>query len=188
MLSLPPTVSRGHAAVRGLVAAAVGTVLMAWPGITIGTVVVLFAVYAVADAVTVATRAFKGDMSGGDRALLGLRALIEVIAAGVALAAPGVTASIMTVVVGIYAITAGGLELAGAGLLAKARVPGLGWPLAGGLLTVMTGVALVVWPGIGAVTLALVFGAYLTVAGVVQLVSAALAPHGVRVLSPVAGA
>ena len=188
MLSLPPTVSRGHAALRGLVAAGVGTVLMAWPSITIGTVVLLFAVYAVVDAVAVATRAIKGEESGGDRALLGLRALIEVIAAGVALVHPGVTASIMTVVVGIYAITTGGLELAAAGLLAKARIAGFGWPLAGGLLTVMTGVALVVWPGIGVVTLALVFGAYLTVAGVILLVSAAVAPRDARVASVAIGA
>ena len=177
MLSLSPSDSRGHAAVRGLIAAAVGAVLIAWPGITIGTVVVLFAIYAVADAVAVATRAIKGHMSTGDRVLLGLRSLIEVIAAGVALAYPDVTASIMTVVIGIYAITVGGLELAGVGLLAKAGVSGYGRKLAGGLLTVMTGVALVVWPGIGAVTLALVFGAYLTVAGAVLLVSAAVAPR-----------
>ena len=131
MLSRSPSASRGHAAVRGLIAAAV--VLIAWPGITIGTVVVLCAIYAVADAVAVA--------------------------------------------IGIHAITVGGLELTGVGLLAKADVSGYGRQLAGGLLTVMTGVALVVWPGIGAVTLALVFGAYLTVAGVVLLVSAAVAPR-----------
>ena len=46
-----------------------------------------------------------------------------------------------------------------------------------GLIAAAVG-ALVVWPGIGAVMLALVFGAYLAVAGVALLVSAAAAPHG----------
>jgi uncharacterized membrane protein HdeD (DUF308 family) len=57
----------------------------------------------------------------------------------------------------------------------------MGWEIAGGLLSVMTGIALVVWPGIGAVTLAIVFGAYLAVLGVVLLLSAAVTPRGMPV-------
>jgi len=173
--------SRGDAAVRGLIAAALGTVLMVWPGITIGTVVVLFAIYALVDAGVNAVRAFRHGVSGGDRALLLIRAVIEVVAAGVAIAYPGVTASIMTVIVGIYAITIGGLELAVVGRLSQAGAKGMGWEIAGGLLSVMTGIALVVWPGIGAVTLAIVFGAYLAVLGVVLLLSAAVTPRGMPV-------
>ena len=44
----------------------------------------------------------------------------------------------------------------------------------------MTGVTLVVWPGIGAVTLAIVFGIYLAVYGVLLLVAAAMTPRGQR--------
>jgi len=173
--------SRGDAAVRGLIAAALGTVLMVWPGITIGTVVVLFAIYALVDAGVNTVRACRHGVSGGDRALLLIRAVIEVVAAGVAIAYPGVTASIMTVIVGIYAITIGGLELAVVGRLSQAGAKGMGWEIAGGLLSVMTGIALVVWPGIGAVTLAIVFGAYLAVLGVVLLLSAAVTPRGMPV-------
>jgi uncharacterized membrane protein HdeD (DUF308 family) len=178
MQSLLSPVSRGHAAFRGFVAAALGIALIAWPAITIGTVVVLFAAYALVDAGTVAVRAFGHGVSGGDRALLLLRSGIEVVAAIVAVAYPGVTASIMTVILGIYAITVNGLDLAVIGKLSRLGAKGLGWEIATGVLGVMTGVALVVWPGIGAVTLAIVFGAYLTFAGGAMLISAAVTPRG----------
>jgi uncharacterized membrane protein HdeD (DUF308 family) len=178
MQSLTAPISRGHAAFRGVVAAALGIALMAWPGVTVGTVVVLFAFYAVLDAGAVTVRACSHGVSGGDRALLGLRALIEVIAAGVAIAYPGITAAIMTVIVGICAITVSGLELAAVGMLSRAGAKGLGWEIASGVLGIMTGVALVVWPSIGAVTLAIVFGAYLAITGVVMLVTAAVTPRG----------
>jgi uncharacterized membrane protein HdeD (DUF308 family) len=173
--------SRGQMAVRGLLAAALGIVLMAWPGITIGTVVALFAIYTIVDAVTVGARAFTHGLSGGDRALLGLRAVIELIAAGIAIGYPDVTAAVMTVIVGLYTIAVGGLELAVAGRLKQIGVKGAGWDIFGGVLAVLTGVALVVWPGIGAVTLAIVFGAYLTVFGAMALVRATVGPRPVPV-------
>jgi uncharacterized membrane protein HdeD (DUF308 family) len=173
--------SRGQMAVRGLLATVLGIVLMAWPGITIGTVVALFAIYLIIDAVTLGARAFSDGLSGGDRALLGLRAAIELIAAGVVLGYPDVTAAVMTVIVGLYTISVGGLELAVAGRLKRIGVDGAGWDIFSGVLAVMTGVALVVWPSIGAVTLAIVFGAYLTTWGAIALVSAAVRPRPVPV-------
>ena len=50
-----------------------------------------------------------------------------------------------------------------------------GWLGVAGLLTVATGVALIAAPGIGAVSLALIFGIYLLAYGITLLVSAAQA-------------
>ena len=181
MRSPSPALSRGHAALRGILLAGLGALLMTWPGITIGTVVVLIAVHFAVDAVGSIVVAWRRDTSSRDRALLSVRSLIELIAAGVVLVYPGVTAAIVAVVVGIATITAGGLELAILGRAAQAGVKPRGWALAVGLVSVVAGVALVVWPGIGAVTLALVFGAALVVAGVLLLVQAAVAPRGATV-------
>jgi len=178
MSTLTRSLTRGQAAARGLLAAVLGGVFMAWPGITIGTVVVLFAIYAVSDAVGAAWRAFGHGVDPGDRALLILRAVIEIAAAGTAMAWPGVTASVMTVVIGLYAVATGGLELAGAGRLSKIGIGGTGWIVAGGVLSVIAGLLLMFWPGIGAVTLAIVFGAYLLVYGVALMVSALVTPAG----------
>jgi uncharacterized membrane protein HdeD (DUF308 family) len=169
-------VSRGHAALRGLAAAAVGAALIAWPGITIGTVAVLFAIACVVDAVSVGERAVRSGLSTGDRAMLGIRAVVEAIAGVVAIASPGATAAVMTVIVGLTLVTVGGVELAAVGRLARLGARGFGWSLASGVLAVVAGVTLMVWPGIGAVTLAVLFGAYLVVCGLAALIVAAAAP------------
>jgi uncharacterized membrane protein HdeD (DUF308 family) len=178
MFTFDQPLSRGRAAVRGLLAVALGGVLMAWPGITIGTVVALFAIFVFADAIVSAVGAFRSGEPTGDRVLLAVRAVIEVAAGIAAIAYPDITAGAMTVIAGIYAITVGGLEMAVAGRLSRIGAGGTGWMIAGGLLTLVAGIALVIWPGIGAVTLALLFGAYLVVAGVVLVASAVVTPRG----------
>jgi uncharacterized membrane protein HdeD (DUF308 family) len=176
------SLSRGHAAARGILAALAGTAFMVWPGITIGTVAALFALYVFADAGLSVAQIFRDDESAGDRVVLGLRAAIEAATGIAALAYPGITAAIMTVIAGLYLIAAGGLELAVAGRFARAAGTRSGWAIAGGVLTVLTGVALVIWPGIGAVTLAIVFGAYVAVSGLVLLIQAARTPRGAVVV------
>jgi uncharacterized membrane protein HdeD (DUF308 family) len=168
MLTSSRPASRGTVALRGIVAAVVGIALMAWPGITLGTVVVLFCVVCFSDAAFSALRAVAGGIPGRDRVLAGIRAAVGLGAGIVALAHPDVTVSFLTVVIGIYAIVVGIDEVADA--------RGNGWLVLSGCLSLLAGIALVVWPGIGAVTLAVVFGASLTVAGVALLVAAAAAP------------
>ena len=101
--------SRGHWAVRGLLAVALGGVLLVWRSITIGTVVVLFAIYAFADALASVTRVFRSEASGGARAMRLVRAAIEVTAGVVAIAYPGPTAAVMTVVLGLFAVATSSL-------------------------------------------------------------------------------
>jgi uncharacterized membrane protein HdeD (DUF308 family) len=81
-------------------------------------------------------------------------------------------------------IVAGVVEISGSRTLSRLGTGGAGWLVAGGLLSIVAGVLLVVWPDIGAVTLAIVFGAYLAVYGGMLLASAALAPKGANVSDP----
>jgi uncharacterized membrane protein HdeD (DUF308 family) len=183
MLTFSQPISRGNAVARGLVAAALGVTFVVWPGITIGTVVALFAISVFADAVVSAARAFGDGRRAEDRWLLGLRSLIDVAAGVVALAYPGATAGVMTVIIGIFAISIGVNELAGSRTLRRLGAGGTGWLVVSGVLAVVTGIALVVWPGIGAVTLAVVFGIYLALSGLTLLVSAAVTPSGEPVVA-----
>jgi uncharacterized membrane protein HdeD (DUF308 family) len=153
--------------------------------VTIGTAVVLFAVVCIVDAVVALTRLFSSGRPAGDRVLQILRTVVDVGAAGVAIAWPGPTAEVLTVVIGVYAIVVGVLELsASTGSLVKCAGSS-GWLIAAGVLSIVAGVLLIVWPDIGAVTLAIVFGAYLAAYGVVLLFSAAAAPKGGTVPNPV---
>jgi uncharacterized membrane protein HdeD (DUF308 family) len=113
-----------------------------------------------------------------------LRMVVDVAAAIIAIAYPGPTAEVLTLIIGFYLILAGVVEISGSRTLSRLGTGGSGWLVAGGLLSILAGVLLVVWPNIGAVTLAIVFGAYLAVYGGVLLVSAGLAPKSANLGDP----
>jgi uncharacterized membrane protein HdeD (DUF308 family) len=183
MLTLPSSLTRSHAALRGILALVLGVVFLIWPGITIGVAVALFAVFCFVDAIVAATRLFSSGRSAGDRILQVLRMVVDVAAALVAIAYPGPSAEVVTIIIGIYAIAIGILELAASGgPLAKAT-GNSGLAVLAGVLSIIVGVLLIIWPNIGVVTLAVLFGAYLAAYGVVLLVSAARAPEGTTVSS-----
>jgi uncharacterized membrane protein HdeD (DUF308 family) len=175
MFAFGPSISRGHAAFRGLLGLALGVACVVWPGITIGVVVVLFAIYCFIDAVGEMVRLFSGGDTSGQRVLMVVMTLIDIAAGVVAIAYPGITAGVLVIVIGIWAIFGGFTEMAAAW-----RLPGsgTGWLAVGGVLSVMVGVLLILWPGIGAVSLAVVLGIYLIAYGVTLLVSAIVTPSG----------
>ena len=76
---------------RGILAIAIGVVSVAWPQITIGAVVILFAVYAFMVAVADAARGFSSQHAGPVIGFL-LLGLLSLAAGVVALAWPGITA------------------------------------------------------------------------------------------------
>jgi uncharacterized membrane protein HdeD (DUF308 family) len=160
------------------VAAALGIACLVWPGITIGVAVALFAIYCFADAITQLVRLFRADDTTGQRVVMILLGLLDVAAGLVAIAYPGITAGALVLVIGIWAIVGGGAELAAAWSLGG---PGSGWSTVAGLLSIIAGVLLIVWPGIGAVSLAVVFGVYLLAYGFTILISATVAPSGSEV-------
>ena len=76
---------------RGLLAIAVGIVSVAWPNITVGAFVIVFAVYAFIAAVMDALRAFSSSRAGPVAGYL-LLALLSAAAGVVALVWPNITA------------------------------------------------------------------------------------------------
>src|SRR3954453_1113978 len=89
--------------VRGVLALIVGIVAVAWPGVTVYALVVLFAVYAFMDAVVQAVQAFSGVRTGVANPRI-LIALVDVGAGGVAISYPNITAVALVVIVAIWAI------------------------------------------------------------------------------------
>jgi uncharacterized membrane protein HdeD (DUF308 family) len=167
MLNFLKPPSRGHLAFLGIVAAALGVAVIVWPNITVGVAVALFAIYAFVNAIGQVVAMFTVERSVGRDILRLVMAVIDVAAGVVAVTYPGITAEVLAIVVGIWAIFGGSVELAGAWTGRS------GWLAVGGLLTVAVGIVLIVWPSIGAVSLALVFGIYLLAYGIALLVFAA---------------
>ncbi|MGO9221993.1 MAG: DUF308 domain-containing protein, partial [Streptosporangiaceae bacterium] len=98
-----------------------------------------------------------------------LLGLADLAAGVIALAWPGPTALVLVLIVGVWAVVAGLVEIAaafGAGEPAGARAAFI----LGGLATVAFGVVLCARPGVGAVVLALLFGLFNLISGAWMLV------------------
>jgi uncharacterized membrane protein HdeD (DUF308 family) len=151
----------------GILAVIVGIVAIAWPGVTILALVILFAVYAFADAGLQGARAF-GSRSAGP--VLGhlLLGLIDLAAGVFALAWPAPTAFVLVIVVAAWALAGGVSEVvAGFGIGESAGTRAMF--ILAGLVSIAFGVVLFARPGLGAVTLALLFGLYAVVYGFSQI-------------------
>src|ERR1700693_1804574 len=151
-----------------VLAVIVGIIAIAWPGVTILALVILFAVYAFMGAGLEAVTAFSSGTAGPvfGHILLGLIAL----AAGViAIVWPGPTALVLVLIVGIWAFIGGFAEIfAGFGSGETAGTRQVFIPA--GLVSVAFVIVLFARPGVGAVTLALLFGLFSLVYGISQVV------------------
>ena len=152
---------------RGLLAIVIGIVSVAWPSVTVGALVILFAVYAFTAAITDTMRAFSSDRAGPVVGYL-LLALLSAAAGVVALVWPNITALVLTIWVAAWAIITGIVEVAltfrqGANAGERAM-----WIL-GGLVSIALGIVLFIRPDIGAVSLATAFGLFSIFYGVSAL-------------------
>jgi uncharacterized membrane protein HdeD (DUF308 family) len=153
---------------RGVLATIVGVIAIAWPGVTILALVILFAVYAFMDAAVEGSRAFSSGNAGPVFGHL-LLALVDVGAGVIALAWPGATALVLVLVIAIWAFLGGFLEIFAA--FRAGETAGIRAMLVlSGLVSIALGVVLSSRPDIGAVSLALVYGLFSLVYGVSQIV------------------
>jgi uncharacterized membrane protein HdeD (DUF308 family) len=151
----------------GILSVIVGIIAFAWPGVTVYALVLLFAVYAFIDAGLEAVRAFSSRTAGPvfGHLLLGL---ISLAAGVVAVAWPAPTALVLVLVVGIWAVAGGIVEIVngfGSGETAGTRA----MYILTGLVSAAFGVLLFARPGVGAVTLALLFGLFSLIYGISRI-------------------
>jgi uncharacterized membrane protein HdeD (DUF308 family) len=151
----------------GILAVIAGVIAIVWPGVTILALVILFAIYAFIAAGLQAARAFGSRDAGPvfGHLLLGL---IDLAAGVIALVWPEPTAFVLVIVVAAWALVSGIAEVFagfGSGETAGTRA----MFIAAGLVSAAFGVVLFARPGVGAVTLALLFGLYSMIYGFSQI-------------------
>jgi len=157
-------------ALRGIFAVLLGLAAFVLPGVTLALLVALFGAYAVVDgvlAIIAGVRAAERHERWWSPVLKGLAG----IAAGVlAFVWPALTALALLYLIAGWAIVTGVLEIVAAVHLHRAHGE---WLLVlNGVLSVLFGLLVIVWPGAGVLTLLWLIGTYSIVFGVVLLVLA----------------
>jgi uncharacterized membrane protein HdeD (DUF308 family) len=148
---------------RGIVAILFGVVAFAWPGLTLLTLVLFYGAFAFADGVIALAAAVTGGRSVSTWWLV-LVGILGIAAGIVSFAWPGMTALLLILLIGAWAIAHGVVEIIAA--IQLRREIDHDWLLIlAGLLSVAFGILVIVAPGAGALGLIWVIGAYSIVFG-----------------------
>ncbi len=151
---------------RGIAAIIFGVLALAWPGVTIVTLVILFAVYALVDGVVSLIAAIRGGTMF-PRWWLALVGVAGVFAGLYAIVFPAAAALVLILIIGWWSVVRGVFEIVGAFSLRK-EIDNEWMLILAGALSVLFGIAVVIFPTAGALALvwiiafyAILFGAML---------------------------
>ncbi|MBX3200286.1 MAG: HdeD family acid-resistance protein [Labilithrix sp.] len=157
-------------AFRGVASILFGVVALAWPGITLAALTLLFGAYAFVDGVTALAIAVQRG-AHPHRWLLVIDGLIGVGAGIVTVFWPGITLLALVLVIGIRFAVMGALQIAAAVQLRRELHTPVLYGLAG-LASLVLGVSAFVLPGLTAIVLLGMLAAYSLAFGVMLLVLA----------------
>ena len=151
---------------RGLAAIVFGILAFIWPGITLSVLVLFFGAYAIVDGVLALYSAFRsrGEHVWGPL----VEGLLGIATGLIAFFWPGLTGFALLIVIAVWAILTGVLEVYAA--IRLRRVIRNEWALIlSGVLSVIFGVLLVAQPGAGALAVVWLIGLYAILFGITML-------------------
>lgn len=149
---------------KGICAIAFGVLALAWPGLTIFTLVLLYGVYALLDGIFALTAAATGN-TAEPRWWLAIVGIIGIGAGILTFLWPNITAFVLLFLIAFWAIAMGIAEIVGAIRLRK-EIDNEWLLAASGVISVLFGLLLLSRPAAGALALITVIGAFAIVHGV----------------------
>jgi uncharacterized membrane protein HdeD (DUF308 family) len=152
----------------GIITVVLGILALAWPGHTLIAIAVVFGVQLVVMGVFrfVASFAFP-DLSGGTRVLYALLGVLSLIIGLYALRHVLITIVALALLLGIFWVVNGTTELFTA--ISQRELPNRGWNIFSGILGIIAGIILLVYPAISVLTLAIVVSIWLIVYGMMLI-------------------
>lgn len=150
---------------RGIAAIAFGVLAFIWPGLTLVTLVLLYGAFALVDGVLSLVAAFTGGAKPVPTWWLVVVGLIGIAAGVVTFLWPGITAILLVLFIGGWALVHGIFEIIGAIQLRK-EIDNEWMLILGGVLSVLFGAVVLIAPGAGALGLVWVIAAYSIVFGI----------------------
>jgi uncharacterized membrane protein HdeD (DUF308 family) len=158
-------------ALRGTLAILFGIVALLWPGITLIVLALLFGAWALLDGISLLAHAFRqgrGHAQWRDWVPSLLAGLLGIAAAVVTVLIPAITVLVLTIVAAILLIGVGVAEIMIAVRLRR-HIRGEVFLAFAGLLGIIAGIVILIWPLSGALALTLMLGAYALVSGILLL-------------------
>lgn len=153
---------------RGIAAVLFGILAFAWPGLTLLTLVVLFGIFVLVDGVLSLIAAVRGRHKSTPLWWLIIGGLVSVAAGVVTFLYPQITALVLILFIGAWALVRGVFEIVGAVRLRK-EIDNEWLLIFIGFLSVIFGVAVLVAPGAGALALVWLIGAYALAFGLLMI-------------------
>jgi uncharacterized membrane protein HdeD (DUF308 family) len=151
-------------AVRGVLAIVFGFLALLWPGITAIALAVLFGAFVLVDGIGMLVAFFRRRTTGRYRGAHLVAGMGAVAAGIITLLWPGITVLALMVLIGVWAIVIGALEIVAATEGRSEWYEGL----IGGL-SIVAGVLILLRPGISALAMAQIIGVFAIVIGVLRL-------------------
>lgn len=152
--------------VRGVVAVLFGVVAIAWPAITVLALALLWGAYLLVDGIASIVMAVG---QGNDRLYLIVLGVLGIAAGVISFVWPQITVIVLLLLIAVWAIVAGVLQIAAAVRLRK--VIRNEWFLAiSGVVTLILGLLLIVQPAEGALALLVAIATFAIAWGVVLIV------------------
>ncbi len=159
---------------RGIAAIAFGVLALFWPAITLISLTLLWGAYTLVDGVFALWAAISGRANApamGPRWWMAISGVVSILAGLAAFFWPGMTAFILLIFIGIWAIIIGVLTIWGA-IQARKEIEGE-WVLGlFGLLSIAFGALVLFQPGAGALSLIWTIAGYAIFAGVLLIMLA----------------
>ena len=153
---------------HGLVSVVFGVMILAWPGISVYALTIVFGAYTLATGIVEFGTAFTAQ-GKEERGWLILRGLLGITVGVLVFAWPGISALALLYVIGFYAVTLGILAVFGSFRLPLAGSDAASMVLTG-LVSIVFGIVIFAKPGAGALAVLALIAAFALVTGVTELV------------------
>ena len=150
---------------RGIASIIFGVLAFIWPGLTLVTLVLLYGAFALVDGVLSLIAAFTGSAKPVPTWWLIVVGILGIAAGIVTFLWPGITAVLLVLFIGAWALVHGIFEIIGAIQLRK-EIDNEWMLILGGVLSVAFGAIVLISPGAGALGLIWVIAGYSIVFGI----------------------
>ena len=152
----------------GILSLVVGIVALVWPGKTVVVVAFVFAIWLIVSGIFSLVRGFAHGLTGGMRALFIITGILSLVLGIFAIRGEFQELYILSLFIGIGFLFRGFATL----FLGFESKEGRGWNIFFGIIMLIGGVVVLVWPGISLITLTWVVGIWLIVIGIYEVIAA----------------